>query len=217
MKILVIGATGGSGRAVTAELLARSHSVTALSRHASSLQLDGDLRVVDGDATRPDQVAAVMAGQDAVVVTLGISESPVRVRLRGAGSTVDDVRSRGTQVAVAAMRDAGVRRLVVQSSYGVGPTRPLLGLADRAFFALVLKPQIADTERQEQVVRGAGPDVDWTIVQPVHLTDGPVAEARVTRDGSIGGRRVSRSSLAAVLADAAEGRHGTGRTLSVSA
>ncbi|MET0469201.1 MAG: NAD(P)H-binding protein [Aeromicrobium sp.] len=126
MKILVIGATGGSGRAVTTELLARGHSVTAFSRHASDLRLDGDLRTVDGDATRPEQVAAAMAGQDAVVVTLGISESAIRVRLRGAGSTADDVRSRGTRVAVDAMRDAGARRLVVQSSYGVGPTRPLL-------------------------------------------------------------------------------------------
>ncbi|MET1038481.1 MAG: NAD(P)-binding oxidoreductase [Aeromicrobium sp.] len=214
MKILVIGATGGSGRAVTTELLARGHSVTAFSRHASDLRLDGDLRTVDGDATRPEQVEAAMAGQDVVVVTLGISESAIRVRLRGAGSTPDDVRSRGTRVVVDAMRAAGTRRLVVQSSYGVGPTRPLLGLADRAFFALVLKPQIADTERQEQIVRGS--DVEWTIVQPVHLTDGPAAEARVTQDGVIGGHTISRSSLASVLADVVEGEHGTRRTLSVS-
>jgi nucleoside-diphosphate-sugar epimerase len=216
MKILVIGATGGSGRAVTTELLGRGHTVTAFSRHASSLRLDGDLRAVDGDATRHDDVATAMSGQEVVVVTLGISESAIRVRLRGAGSTADDVRSRGTRVVVDAMRGAGVGRLVVQSSYGVGPTRPLLGLADRAFFALVLKPQIADTERQEQIVRSTGPDVDWTIVQPVHLTDGAVTEARVTPDGVIGGRTISRGGVATVLADAAEGRHGTRRTLSVS-
>ncbi|MET0469202.1 MAG: NAD(P)H-binding protein [Aeromicrobium sp.] len=79
----------------------------------------------------------------------------------------------------------------------------------------MLKPQIADTERQEQIVRGS--DAEWTIVQPVHLTDGPAADARVTRDGVIGGHTISRSSLAIVLADAAEGRHGAGQTLSVSA
>ncbi|MEV7397731.1 NAD(P)-binding oxidoreductase [Aeromicrobium sp. NPDC092404] len=214
MKILVIGATGGSGRAATAELLRRGHTVTAFSRHASSLELDGDLITVDGDATDRHALAAATAGQDAIVITLGISESAIRVRLRGPAATPSDVRSRGTAVAVDAARAAGVGRLVVQSSYGVGPTRPLLGAADRAIFALLLKPQIADTELQEQVVRDS--DLEWTLVQPVHLTYGPEAEARVTTDGAIGARKISRLSVARVLADAAEGRHGTGRTLSVS-
>lgn len=214
MKILVIGATGGSGRAATEELLARGHAVTAFSRHASSLHLDGELTTIDGDATRTRDVAAAVSGQDAVVVALGISESAVRVRLRGAGGTPDDVRSRGTRVVVEAMRESAVSRLVVQTSYGVGPTRPFLRAVDRAFFALVLKPQIADTERQEQIVRGSG--LDWTIVQPVHLTDGPATDPRATTDGAIGATKVSRASVARVLADAAEGRHGPGQTLSVS-
>jgi nucleoside-diphosphate-sugar epimerase len=214
MKILVIGATGGSGRAATSELLRRGHTVTAFSRHASGLELDGDLITVDGDATDRRAIDAAMGGQDAVVVTLGISESAIRVRLRGAAATASDVRSRGTSVAVEAARAAGVGRLVVQSSYGVGPTRPMLGAADRAIFALLLKPQIADTEQQEQVVRHS--DLEWTLVQPVHLTDGPVAEPRVTTDGTIGDRKVSRLSVARVLADAVEGRHGRAQTLSVS-
>lgn len=214
MKILVIGATGGSGRAATEALLSRGHAVTTFSRHATSLRLDGEVTAVDGDATRPDDVAAVVAGQEAVVIALGISESPVRVRLRGAGGTADDIRSRGTSVAVDAMRAGGISRLVVQSSFGVGPTRDRLGAVDRAFFALLLKPQIADTERQERVVRDSG--LDWTIVQPVHLTDNEYAEPRVTSDGTIGALKVSRLSVGQVLADAAEGRHGTGLTLSVS-
>ena len=214
MKILVIGATGGSGRAATAELLRRGHTVTAFSRHASELRLDGDLITFDGDATRPGDVASAMAGQEAVVVALGISESAVRVRLRGAAATASDVRSRGTAVAIDAARAAGVSRFIVQSSYGVGPTRRLLGATDRMIFALLLKPQIADTEKQEQAVRASG--LEWTLVQPVHLTDGPDAEPTVTTGRAPGATKVSRLSVARVLADAAEGQHGEGQTLSVS-
>ena len=70
---------------------------------------------------------------------------------------------------IAAMRKHGVRRLVVQSSYGVGETRRSLRWVERMFFSLLLKPQIADTEVQELEVRESG--VDWVLAQPVHLTD----------------------------------------------
>jgi uncharacterized protein YbjT (DUF2867 family) len=99
MKVLVVGATGGSGRAAVGELLRRGHDVTAFSRHASSLVAGtgGRVRAIDGDATDPADVDRAVDGQDAVIVTLGISENPLRVRLRGAAGTPMDVRSRGTR------------------------------------------------------------------------------------------------------------------------
>lgn len=51
MRILVIGATGGSGRAVVETLLTRGHRVTAVARSASSLPSHPRLETVDGDAT----------------------------------------------------------------------------------------------------------------------------------------------------------------------
>ncbi|MBO0922873.1 SDR family oxidoreductase [Cellulomonas sp. zg-ZUI199] len=202
MQVLVVGATGGSGRAAVAELVARGHTVTALSRHGSTLAGPG-VRGVDGDATDAATVDAVVAGQDAVVVTLGISESPVRVRLRGPARTPADVRSRGTRTVVDAMRRHGVDRLVVQTSYGVGATRPLLPPATRLVFALLLAPQIADTERQARVVHSSG--LDWVEVQPVNLVDtdlpGP-AFASVT--GEQRGMTVSRTQVARFLVDAVE-------------
>ena len=169
MNILVIGATGGSGRAVCGALLDRGHRVTAVARHATALPSRPDLERVDGDATNAAFLDRVVPGHDAVIVTLGISEPTVRVRLRGAQGTPDDVRSRGTAAIVAAARRAGIGRIVVQSSYGVGETRNLLGLLDRFFLALFVRPQIIDSEIQEGVLRGS--DLEWTIVQPVHLSD----------------------------------------------
>ena len=214
MKVLVVGATGGSGRAAVAELARRGHEVTALSRHASALTGPG-IAGVDGDATEPGVVGPLVAGQDAVVVTLGISENPVRVRLRGPAGTRADVRSRGTRVVVEAMRADGGRRLVVQTSYGVGPTRDRLPLVTRLVFAVLLKPQIADTQRQHDVVATSG--LDWVEVQPVNLRDDDEPlPAFVSPAGETRSMAVARSQVGRVLADAVERDTFVGRTVAVS-
>jgi putative NADH-flavin reductase len=214
MNILVIGATGGSGRAVCDALLERGHTVTALARHASSLPARAGLERVDGDATRAAVLDAVMPGHDAIVVTLGISEPTLRVRLRGAQGTPDDVRSKGTAAIVAAARRAGIRRLVVQSSYGVGDTRQLLRLTDRVMLALLVRPQIIDTEIQEGVLRGS--ELEWTIVQPVHLTDGDSSDHFASVDGTIRRNKVARRGVARVHAELVESTDRVRETVSVS-
>ncbi len=214
MNILVIGATGGSGRAVCDALLRRGHRVTALARRASALAPRTDLERVDGDATDRTTLDRVLPGHDAVIVTIGISEPTLRVRVRGAQGTPDDVRSRATDQLIRAARQAGVRRVIVQSSYGVGATRDLLGLFDRALFALMIKPQIFDSELQEMLLRGS--DLDWTIVQPVYLTDGESTERFISTDGSTRIRKVARRGVAEVHADLVEQQTMIGRTVSVS-
>ncbi|MGL5864320.1 MAG: NAD(P)-dependent oxidoreductase [Dermatophilaceae bacterium] len=216
MRILVIGATGGSGRAVCQALLERGHQVTAFARSATTANLlaADHLTCVDGDATDSAQLQRVMPGHDAVVVTLGISEPAWRVRAFGAKGTASDIRSRGTDAVLRAARAAGVSRVVVQTSYGVGPTRPLLGLVNRLIFAALLKPQIEDTERQEQMVRSSG--LDWTLVQPVHLTDAGADTHMRSTDGRIGRVSVSRRGVAVVHADLIESGGHLRTTVSVS-
>jgi len=214
MNILVIGATGGSGRAVCDALLDRGHRVTATSRRATGLAPRDGLERIDGDATDRDFLDRVLPGHDAVVVTLGISEPTLRVRVRGAQHTAGDVRSRGTAAIVAAARAAGIRRVIVQSSYGVGETRDLLGVVDRIVLALTIKPQMIDTEIQEGVLRGSG--LDWTIVQPVYLTDDESGDRFVSTAGQTRGRKVSRHAVAGVHADLIEQADSIGRTVSVS-
>ncbi|MGY1849094.1 MULTISPECIES: NAD(P)-dependent oxidoreductase [unclassified Blastococcus] len=214
MRVLVVGATGGSGRAAVDALVARGHEVTAFAR-AAGTAFGGrrGARGVDGDATSAADVGRAVDGQDAVVVALGIAEPALRVRLRGSSGTPLDVRSRGTATVVAAMQRHGVRRLVVQSSYGVGETRDRLPFTSRVVFALVLRPQIADHERQEQIVRASA--LDWTIVQPVYLTDGDEA-ATTSRTGGTDGMKVSRRAVGAVLADLATASDAVGSTVAVS-
>ena len=215
-KVLVVGASGGTGRATIDALLKRGHRVTAFSRHAESLEIDSDrVTLRNGDATNPDDVDRAVAGHDAVIITLGITENPIRVRLFGAAKTPNDVRSSGTRNVIAAMQKHGVRRLVVQSSYGVGETRGSLRWLDRMFFGLLLKPQIADTEMQELEVRESG--VDWVLAQPVHLTDDespemPFASAK----GQVREWKISRKGVAEFLAFAAQAPEYVGQSGALS-
>lgn len=215
-KVLVVGATGGTGRATIDALVERGHRVTALSRHAEALGHPSDrVTPLNGDATNPDDIERAVAGHDAVVVTLGITENPLRVRLFGAARTPLDVRSAGTRNVIAAMRKHGVRRLVVQSSYGVGETRGSLRWVERLFFSLLLKPQIADTEVQELEVRESG--VDWVLAQPVHLTDEeseglPFASS----EGEVREWKISRKGVAQFLADATLAPEYVGHSVALS-
>ena len=215
-KVLVVGATGGTGRATIDALVKRGHQVTAFSRHAESLENSSDrVTLLNGDATKPEDVERAVAGHDAVIITLGITENPLRVRLFGAAKTPDDVRSVGTRNVIAAMRKHGARRLVVQSSYGVGETRGSLRWVERLFFGLLLKPQIADTEVQEIEVRESG--VDWVLAQPVHLTDEdsdamPFASA----DGQVREWKISRKDVGRFLALAVQAPEYVGQSVALS-
>jgi len=215
-KILVVGATGGTGRATIERLVLDGHRVTAFSRNANSVAEISELvTAFNGDATKLEDVERAVEGHDAVIVTLGISESPIRVRLFGTARTPIDVRSVGTRNVIAAMKKHGVRRLVVQSSYGVGDTRDKLRWVDSLFFSLLLKPQIADTEVQELDVRES--DVDWVLAQPVHLTDDENDTMPFASDsGDRRGWKISRRSVARFLARVAQTSDFTGKTVALS-
>jgi nucleoside-diphosphate-sugar epimerase len=202
MKVLVLGASGGSGHAAMEQLLARGHEVTVFTRKMDANGLARQrLRWVQGDALDARAVERAVSGQDAVVVTLGIRENPLRVRLFGPARTRLDVRSAGTHNVIAAMRKHGVRKLVVQTSYGVGSTRDKLDFVNRLFFSLILKPQIADTELQDAAVATSG--LDWVLVQPVHLTDADDdTPAFASTVGETGAMQISRRSVGRFLAEA---------------
>ncbi len=216
-KILIVGATGGSGRAAVDHFVSLGYHVTAFSRSASrQFQRSHLLTPYDGDVMNETDVDQAVQGHDAVIVTLGISENPLRVRFFGSKGTADDVRSCGTRNVIAAMHRHGINRLVVQSSYGVGETRGLLGAVDKLFFRLLLKPQIADTEVQEQIVRASA--MDWIIAQPVHLIDSKdrATDPFVSTNGKTRAMKVARGSVARFLARAALQPDYIGQSVAVS-
>jgi uncharacterized protein len=67
MKVAVIGATGKIGSKITAELLQRGHSVTAIVRNPEKAPSNPQLKAVKGDVTDPESASALVRGHDAVI------------------------------------------------------------------------------------------------------------------------------------------------------
>jgi uncharacterized protein YbjT (DUF2867 family) len=162
MRILVIGATGGTGRQIVAQALERGHDVVALARNPAKLDVTHDrLRVVKGDVMDPASLDEAVRGCDAVVCALG--------HKRWLGPS--NILSQGTRNIVAAMEKNGVKRLVVESALGVGDSIGRLGVYYTLFtIPLILPFYWFDKERQERVVRAS--NLDWIIVRPAQLTNG---------------------------------------------
>ena len=109
MNVLVIGAAGRTGKAVVEQAVAAGHQVTAFVHQAGDYAMP-NVRVIVGDATDGAVVAAATAGQDAILDTIG-SKAPYK------STTLEsDIAS----IVLAAMRQHGVRRLVVISMLGQG-------------------------------------------------------------------------------------------------
>ena len=160
MKVIVFGGTGTIGRLVVEQAVEQGHEVTLLTRNRALVgPPDPRVHVVEGDVFDARAIAPVIAGHDAVVVTLG-------------GGRKGGVRARGTAAIIEAMRATGVRRLVVLSLIGVGDSREQLNFFwKRLMFGLLLRGAYADHVEQERLTRASG--LDWTIVRPGSFTDGP--------------------------------------------
>jgi putative NADH-flavin reductase len=157
VKVVVFGATGPSGRLAVERARREGHEVTAFVRDPA-VALEG-VRVVHGDATDSRAVAAAVAGQDAVISTLGLHKA------FKSGGLIE--RSLGA--IVPAMERAGARRLVVMSALGVGATRVQAPWLPRLMYSLLLGDIFRDKAAGERVVEASG--LDWTIVHPPLLTD----------------------------------------------
>jgi uncharacterized protein YbjT (DUF2867 family) len=210
LKVVVFGANGRTGRAVLLTLAVAGHQVTGFARDPQKVPKYKGVTPMAGDALRPADVAAAVAGHDAVVVCLGDSTNPIALMLGARRSTSPDICEVGTANVVAAMQAASVRRLLCVTAYGVGETRQRLTAVFRAWFLVLrLGAQMADKDRQEQVIRASG--LDWTIVQPVGLTDGAhTGHWLASAAGDRRKRTISRVDLAAFIVDtvtAASARH----------
>jgi putative NADH-flavin reductase len=166
MKVLVLGATGGTGSHVLRVALSAGHEVTVLVRDASTLDVTDGVRVLTGDATSAEDVRAAVAGQDAVLNAIGSRNirHPVEVEVGRA--------------LLPAMRDAAVDRLVVCSAFGVGDTQADANTLQRMFFHTVLGKVYAAKEVADAEVRTSG--LDWTLVYPTRLTDDPATGSLAT-------------------------------------
>src|SRR3954452_4505756 len=166
MKLVIFGPTGGTGQQVVSQAVAAGHDVTAVARNPDAVTADRSrLQVVRGDVLEPASLDGVFDGAHAVLSTLG-SHS---------GRKPTYVYSEGMRNIRAGMEKAGVRRVVAISAIPV--SRP----EDKSFvdryiahplLSLFFGGSYDDLRRMEAELRTAD-DVDWTVVRPPRLKDGP--------------------------------------------
>lgn len=192
MKITVLGASGRTGRMLVEELTRRGHDVTAVVRDATRASQGPHL--VAGDARDPKVLEQALAGADAVISAVGPTGKK------------DNVHAAMAAALVPAMRAAGVRRYVGVGGAGMDVPGDRKRARDKLITRgvhLVAPSLVGDKNAELAVWRDT--DLDWTIVRPPRLVDGP-ATGRVEHDPhtSTASVRLRRADLAAFLADITE-------------
>ena len=148
LVVAVAGGTGFVGGAIARELATRGHHVVVLSHRKTVGDSGSTLEYRPADVTRPESLAAALAGVDALVISLAFRNSPIEAPRRG--QTFELVDAAGTEALAAAARTGGVRRLVYMSGAGAAPD------AARHWFRAKW--------RAEEAVRASG--IVYTIFRP---------------------------------------------------
>jgi uncharacterized protein YbjT (DUF2867 family) len=193
VKLLVVGATGGTGRLIVGEALARGYDVAALVRSPEKAAALKGATLIAGDARDETTLRQALDGRNAVISALGTPASPFRQVT---------LLSTATRALVSAMKIAHASRLVCITGIGAGDSSGHGGFFfDNIILPLLLRNVYADKNRQEAIVRNSG--LDWILVRPSILNDKPSRDTvRALEDLSgFHGGTISRQDVAKFVVD----------------
>src|SRR5215207_8824196 len=178
--VLVVGATGRTGRLIVGRLLQRGVPVRAMVRDAAKGReiLPPEVPRVVGDVRRADTLAEPVAGAGAVIVATCSSADP--------GNDAETVDYYGTCHLMPETAAAGVDLVVFIST--IYATRP-------EHYQDVEPTSLGWKARAEEVIRSSG--IAYCIVRPGWLTDGAGGEPLAVSQGDTAEGRISRADLAA--------------------
>ena len=162
MKLLIIGATGGTGKELVKQALEQDFDVAAFLRNPEKLKIKHErLKVVTGNVLNPETINNAVKGQDAVLCALGHKR----------WFYPNNILSQGTKNIIEAMEKNNVRRFICETALGVGNSFGKLGLYYTLFtIPFILPFYFWDKGRQEKIIRSSS--LDWTIIRPGMLTNG---------------------------------------------
>ncbi|XXY51230.1 SDR family oxidoreductase [Sorangium sp. So ce269] len=192
-KILVLGATGATGRLIVSQAVARGYDVAVLVRSAEKASDLEGAKLIVGDARDEGILRQALKGRDAVVSALGTPASPFREVT---------LLSSATRALVSAMKIEQVSRLVCITGIGAGDSAGHGGfLFDNLIFPLLLRKVYADKNRQETIVSDSG--LDWVLVRPSVLNDKPSRKTirALTDLSGFHGGTIARSDVASFVLD----------------
>jgi len=152
MKVVLFGASGKSGSRLMQELVARGHDVTAAVRNPAKFSAPAKITVKQDDLSDARHTASVVHGADAVISAYAPP----------ADNT--DALIGVTERQVAAVRDAGVDRLLVVGGAGGLEVAPGVSLIASGHLPAPYLPIANSHVKALDVLRKS--DVDWTYVAP---------------------------------------------------
>ena len=206
MKLLVLGATGGTGLEIVRQATQRGHHITAFVRSPEKLKpFNGRINLEQGNLLDSIQLEKVIQGHDAVLSAFG-----PRVPVSKTDAHLLEQFATGlTQ----AMLHTAVRRVVVESvaflfKEAIIPPAYFLG---RLFFP----GMVADASAMENVFEESG--LDWTMVRPPELTDKPYTGKYRVREGHLPlfGFRISRADVADFMLRTVEDGSSIGKVVGI--
>jgi putative NADH-flavin reductase len=195
MKLVVLGATGGIGLEIVRQAVERNHQVTAFVRAPDRLKsIAANFGVIQGDPLNGDELVRALEDQDAILSGFG-----PRVPIAKTDATL--LHRFGVALSEG-MRKVGIRRAVIVSTAFLFTDSiiPPTNLVGRLFFPNM----VADASEMESFFKKSG--LDWTLVRPPRLTNGPRRNRYRVREGHLSGFgfTISRADVAAFMIKTAE-------------
>ncbi len=201
LNIVVLGASGQCGRELVKQAVERGHRVVAVGRASSRLDVPDGVQVVRCELQDEPALSAAFSGADLVISAIGLNLpglSPF------ATAEVPGLLSAAAPVIVAAMKQAGVPRLLAISAGGVGDSAAVMPWFYKWIVAMTsMRRLYPELEAMEAVFSSSGLEV--CCVRPTTLTSGPATGKAVVATKLVGQADVSRADLAMWMLDAAEG------------
>jgi uncharacterized protein len=150
MKIVLYGATGNSGQRILQELINRGHEVTAVARNIA--KLPSTVKAVNDDLSNAETIASVIAGADAVVSAYAPPQDNT------------DALLGITERQIAAVKKAGVSRLIIVGGAGVLEVAPGVTLINSGYLPEAFLPIAKSHEKALGILKKS--DVNWTYFSP---------------------------------------------------
>jgi len=196
MKLLVLGATGGTGLEIIRQAVDRDHFVTAFVPSPERLSPFFDrITVKQGNPLDSIALERIMESHDAVLSGFG-PRTPVPKEDR------DLLKNFATSLTGAMVRSGARRAAVISTAFLFRDAVPPAHLFGRLFFPAIVR----DASAMENIICESG--LDWTIVRPPRLTDEPFTGRYRVRVGHLPrfGFNISRADVADCVIKAVEDR-----------
>ncbi|SHJ07363.1 Putative NADH-flavin reductase [Tangfeifania diversioriginum] len=207
MQILIFGATGSLGSHIVEQALEKDYSVKAFTRNPEKLRglNNSHLTTIQGDVNNLSEVENAMKDVDAVFCALG-------------DGAKGKVRAAGTRNIIKAMKKSGVKRLICQTTLGLGDSWNNLNFFWKyIMFGFLLKKAFQDHQLQEKYILESG--LNYTIVRPGAFTNGEVTQSfQIDFDAHAKNLalKISRADIAFFMLEQLASEKFVGRVVSIS-